>query len=45
MYIQSAVLNKRVTWCLTVWEEYRLTVFRNRVPKFVFSPKIEGLKG
>jgi hypothetical protein len=41
---QSLVLNKLVTCSLTVWEEYRLTVFRNRVPKNVFRPKRAGLK-
>ena len=42
---QSLVLNKRVTCSLTVWEEYRLTVFRNRIPKDVFRPNRAGLKG
>jgi hypothetical protein len=42
---QSVALNKRVTLTLTVCEEYRLTVFWNRVPKEVFRPKRAGLKG
>jgi len=42
---QSVVWNKGLTWCFAVWEEYRLTVFWNRVPKDVNSPKRAGLKG
>lgn len=36
---QSLVSNKRATWSLTVWEEHRVKVFWNRVPKDVIRSK------
>jgi hypothetical protein len=29
------------TWSLTLWEEYRLRVFENRVLRKIFGPKRE----
>jgi hypothetical protein len=33
------------TWFLTLWEEHRLRVFENRVPRRIFGPKREKMTG
>jgi hypothetical protein len=43
--ILPAVLYGCETWSLTLWEEYRLRVFENRVLRRIFGPKRDEVTG
>jgi hypothetical protein len=43
--ILSGVLHGCETWSLSLREENRLRVFENRVPRKIFGPKRDEVKG
>jgi hypothetical protein len=43
--ILPVVLYGCETWSLTLKEEYRLSVFKNRVPRKIFGPKRDEVTG
>jgi hypothetical protein len=43
--ILSVVLYGCETWCMTLRDEHRLTVFENRVLKKIFRPKADEVTG
>jgi hypothetical protein len=43
--ILPVVLYGRETWSLTLREEFRLRVFENRVPRGIFRPKRDEVRG